>query len=171
MPITKPTLSEEEKRLLLEHLLKHKIYPYRYRINKTLENANFASTDASGLVRYTTFTFRPKATVGIVSIATNFIVTPNTVVDTFGVAISYSSVFTLADNVDPLQPDEEAKQIYEVKSQGGAINDFQVFYPLNWYVEAGTPIYMHFFVGTGAISASNKMIGHVILGALEAGAQ
>lgn len=166
MPVPTPQLSDVEQKLLYDHLRKHIVYPFGYRVNKVLSNANFGTVEAAGLCRYTTLTFRPKRTVGVVAIMANFIITPNTVVDTFGFEISYSSTFSLADNANSTLPDEEAKSSYMLLSQGGAINDLQVFFPLNFLVEANSPLYIHLFVGTASISASNTMIGKIKLGTL-----
>jgi len=56
-------------------------------------------------------------------------------------------------------------------SNGGAINDFQVFYPLGWYVEAGTPLYIHVFVGQTALGGGGTMIGRVAIGGMPLGRQ
>jgi hypothetical protein len=115
--------------------------------------------------------FTPKEITGIVSIATSFIITPNTAVDIFALVVSYKPTITFADNAVPTLPDDEAGDIYQLLSNGGAINDFQVFYPLNWYLERDKPIYMHVFAGALTVAgASTTITGHFILGTLPTGA-
>lgn len=164
--ISLPTLSREETQKLYDHLRKHKIYPYQFRFRKLINAANFPNVDGA-LGSYFTLAFTPANYLGVVSLATNFIITPNTTIGEFCLAISYSNVLTLADNGAPTVPDGEGQVIYQLKSNGGAINDFQVFYPLNWFVEARKPLYIHFWADAATVAAAAATVsGHCIPGTL-----
>ena len=167
MPQAIPPYSEAELKALLDHLKKHTVYPYRCRRRKTMSAGNFATADGS-LGSYFTVTFTPESTIGIVSLACNIIITPNTAVGQFAVAVSYSSTFSLQDGSS--SPDEENASIYTIETNGGAINDFQVFYPLNWYVTAGQSVYLHFWADAATITTGTAVMGaKVVLGAIRTG--
>jgi hypothetical protein len=169
VPITRSTFNTEEMQRLKLHLEKHKVYPFQYRFRKVINSSNFGTADGS-IGSYFTLTFTPNVHLGIVSMATNFVVTPNTSVGIFMLAASYRSTVTLADNTATGTPDDEANEIYRLMSNGGAINDFQVFYPLNWYLEAGKPFYLHVYADATTVAANNTTItGHFILGTLLTG--
>jgi hypothetical protein len=168
MPIRRAILDDAERQALMKHLQKHAIYPFRMPFNKTVSSTFFASSGT--LVKYGTIKWTPDNHLGIVSIAANFLITPNTSVANYGLAVSYSSVYSDADiGTSKL---EEAQQIYELKAQGGSICDFQVFYPLTWYVEANTPIYVHLFADSARVTAGTDiMSGQVIFGTLLTGSK
>jgi hypothetical protein len=168
MALRQPQISKEEQQLLLQHLRKHVIYPYREQFRLTTNSTNFPNQDGSGpaIGFYFTYTFQPVTTLGIVSLAAGFILTPNTTVDLFAMQVSYKPTMTMANQTAW----SEADVIYQLMSNGGAINDFQVFYPLNWYVEKNQPIYVHVYAGTSTISAATAvMTGHITLGTLNGG--
>ncbi len=169
MPTTKAILSKDEQARLVQHVTKHKTYPFEYRWNRAINNTLF-DLSVTGF-RYFTLTFTTKEILPIISLATSFIVTPNTTVGAFGIVLSYKSVLSLADNVAAGVPDDEGGNIYQLLSNGGAINDFQVFYPLNWYMDRNSPMYIHVFADTTTATAgTSTMLGHVILGTLPTGA-
>ncbi|HXT00362.1 MAG TPA: hypothetical protein VN915_06780 [Elusimicrobiota bacterium] len=177
-PISKACLSDQDKKDLVAFSEKHKIYPYRYRFNKLISTTAFNKTAAGpiqganpGLGSYFTLSFTPKEITPIIYIATSFIVLPNTSVDIFALVVSYNSTISFADNVNAGLPDDEAQDTYQLLSNGGAINDFQVFYPVNWFLERGRTIYMHVYAGpTVVAAASSYIVGHFILGTLPTGA-
>ena len=170
MPTTKANLSEADRADLISHSQKYKVYPYRYRINKAINGTNFAKADASGTVKYFTMQLTAGEILPVVSFATSLIITPNTAVDIFGIAISYNSSLSLADNVNANRPDEEGTVIYQLLSNGGAINDFQVFYPVDWYMERGSILYMHVFAGNTIVAAASaSMVGHIVHGTMPTG--
>lgn len=169
MPMTRPALSAPEEKALFAHLQKHKIYPFRYRFRQLIDATQFATADGA-IGSYRTYTFTPDVHLGIVSIAANFIITPNTTVGTYALAVSYANTFSLQDGGNLTKPDDEATVIYELKSNGGAINDFQVYYPLNIYVEANKPIYFHLWADAATVTAgTSTMSGHVVFGSLLTG--
>lgn len=169
MPITKSNLSDQERLDLATHASKYKVYPYRYRINRTVNAANFTKADPSSTVKYYTRAFKANEVLPIISFATSLILTPNTSVGLFGLALSYNSVFDLSDGTTDA-PDEEGTIIYQILSNGGAINDFQVFYPTDWYMERTTKIYLHVFAdNTRVAAADTTAVGHVVLGTMPTG--
>lgn len=168
MPVRTATISKVEQDQLLQHLSKHPIYPYSFRFRKTTNVASFPHADGA-LGNYFSFMWQPKVTLGVVSLAVNYILTPNTTVDVFVVAVSYKPSYSIADATGNL-PEDEGSEIYELKSNGGAINDFQVFYPLNWFVEKNQPLYVHVFAGITTITAATAVMqGHVTFGTLQGG--
>jgi hypothetical protein len=100
-------------------------------------------------------------------------ITPSTVVDLFGIAISYAATLDFSDGAGAGAggADEEATQIYQLLAQGGAINDFQVYFPLGAYLEKGTPLYVHFFGGHGSIAAGGTMVARAQVWTLSGGSQ
>jgi len=168
MPVRTATISKVEQDQLLQHLSKHPIYPYTFRFRRTVDAANFPLADG-GLGSYFSFKWQPIVTVGVVSIACNYILTPNTTVDVFALAVSYKPVYTIA-NATGNTPADEANDIYELKANGGSINDFQVFYPLNWFVEKTQPLYVHVFAGAATVAAGTAtMQGRITFGTLQGG--
>lgn len=171
MPISKPMLSKEEQDRLVSHIMKHKTYPFMYRWAKTINNTNFDVASGGSGFRNFTLTFQVREKTPIHSIAANFIVTPNTTVGTFGIALSYKSTISFADNANAGIPDDEGSEVYMLLSNGGAINDFQVFYPLNFYMDRAFPLYVHVFADTTTCTAgTSTMVGRVILGTMPTGA-
>lgn len=171
MPITKADLSQKQKNALIDHSRVHKVYPYPFIFRKSIIAANFTKADGT-IGSYFTMTFTAKEILPIVSFATSFIITPNTVVDLFAIVISYKSTMSMADGASLTEPTDEGSKSYQLLSNGGAINDFQVFYPLNWYMERQSKIYMHVFAGKTTIdaaSATNVITGQVILGTMPTG--
>jgi hypothetical protein len=172
MPISKALLDDKARKELVSFSERHKIYPYRYRFNKKINATNFNKTAAGaiqggGTGSYFTLSFTPKEITPIIYIATAFIILPNTSVDIFALVVSYNQTLTMADNANAGRPDDEAADTYMLLSNGGAINDFQVFYPVNWFVERDKPIYMHVFAGPTVVAADNTYInGHFILGTM-----
>ena len=172
MGVRVAAINKDEQDQLMTFLRKHPIYPYRKRWNVAVNNTNFDTANGASpiTVRSMTLSWVPDQTVGIVSLATGFIVTPNTVVDTFGLMVSYKPTLTLADGAHAKVASDESDDIYQALSNGGALNDFQVFYSLNWLVEKGQPIYIHVFAGTATCTAATaNMMGHVIFGVLKGG--
>lgn len=172
MGVRVAAITKTEQDALLVFLRKNPVYPFRKRFNVAVNNTTFDTANAASpvAVRSMTLSWRPTETVGIVSLAVGAIVTPNTTVDVFGVVISYKPTLTLADGTHAEVPDNESDDIYQVLSNGGAINDFQDFYPLNWLVERGQYIYAHIFAGTTTCTAATSSImGHVIFGTLKGG--
>jgi len=168
MPVRTATISKVEQTQLLSHLSKHPIYPYTFRFRKTVNAANFPLPDG-GLGSYFSFKWQPIVTLGVVSIATNYILTPNTTVDVFALAVSYKATYSIADVVGNT-PADEASDIYELKANGGSINDFQVFYPLNWFVEKTQPLYVHVFAGAATVAAASAVMqGRITFGTLQGG--
>lgn len=164
MPITRSLLDPAQKIALQKHLLQHKVYPYRYRMRAAINETNFATADST-IGHYFTRQFTPQFATGIVSIAAGFIITPNTTTGIFALVGSYRSTLTMADLAGNT-PDEGA-EIYSLISNGGAINDFQVFFPLNWYVEAGKTFYIHAWADETTIDAgTSTLTGHFTLGTL-----
>lgn len=176
MPIGKANLSAQESVELVSFSEKHKIYPYRYRFNKLMNAANFPKAAAgaiagAGTGSYLTLSFTAKEITPIIYIATSYIILPNTTVDAFALVVSYNQTLSFADNANVGVPDDEAADTYQLLSNGGAINDFQVFYPVNWFLNRGQSIYMHVFAGPTTIAAANAYVmGHFILGTLPTGA-
>lgn len=176
MPISKAQLDDVQRKQLVAFSQAHKIYPYRYRFNKKINSTNFNKSAAGaiqggGTGSYFTLSFSPKEITPVIYIATAFIILPNTSVDVFALVVSYNPVLTFADNANAGRPDDEASDTYMLLSNGGAINDFQVFYPVNWYVERSKPLYMHVFAGPTIVTAdSSYIVGHFILGTQPTGA-
>lgn len=176
MPMTKALLGQAARDELVRFSQEHKIYPYRYRINKKINATNFNKSAAgsiagAGTGSYFTLSFTPPEITPIIYIATSFIILPNTSVDVYSLVVSYNSVLSYADNANANQPDDEGSDTYQLLSNGGAINDFQVFYPVNWYVERKKPIYFHVFAGPTIVAAdSSYMLGHFLIGTLPTGA-
>lgn len=171
MPITKAVLNKAEQEKLVQHALKHKDYPYKFIFNKTINNTNFNVASGGSGFRNFTLTFNVKEITPIISLATNFIITPNTTVGTFGIVVSYKSTISFADNASATVVDDEGGDIYQLLSNGGAINDFQVFYPLNWYLDRISKIYVHVFADTTTCTAgTSSILGQVIFGTLPTGA-
>ena len=169
MPVKLAALSKEEQTQLLTHLRKHPIYPVTFKCRQTTNGTNFPKVDG-GIGQYRTYAYTPGVVEGVVSIAANYILTPNTTVDMFVLAVSYKPTFTMQDNGSVDTPQDQGSEIYQLLSNGGAINDFQVFYPLNWYLEKSQTIYMHLWVGASTITAASAlMTGHVTLGVLSGG--
>lgn len=167
MSTTRPILNQKEYEELRTALLKHKLYPFKYRINKAITIGNFPTADGSATARYFSFQFTPPQATGIVTLATNLIITPETTFDIFGIVASFAPALTLADNPSLTVPGDEANDWYELVLNGGAINDFQVFFPLNVFVEARQTIYFHVFAGnTTVTAATSTMRGQIILGTL-----
>lgn len=168
MPITRNNLSDAERKELADHAKKYKVYPYRYRINRVVNATNFPTSETSGF-KYYTRAFIAAEVLPIISIAASLILTPNTVVGTFGIVLSYNSVLSFVDGTADT-PDEEGTVIYQLLSNGGAINDFQVFYPTNWYMERNSKIYLHVFAdATRVAAADTTAVGHVVLGTMPTG--
>lgn len=170
MPITKPQISKDEQLKLVAHMLKHKTYPYKFQWNRAINNTTFNVATGNG-VRNFTLTFRVNEVTPIISLATNFVVTPNTTVGIFGITVSYKPLLSFADNASATVPDDEGGDIYQLISNGGAINDFQVFYPLNWYMDRTSQVYVHVFADTTTCTAgTSTMAGQIIFGTLPPGA-
>lgn len=167
MPTTRAILTQAEYESLRSHLKKHKIYPYSYAIRKAISAANFTLTDGASVVKYFTYTFTPPEATGIVSLATNLVITPETTFGLLGLQLSYKSTLSLADNVSAVKPNDEGTEAYNIMVNGGAINDFQVFFPLNYYVESRQPIYIHVYADSTTVSAgTSTLTGRIILGAM-----
>ena len=165
--ISRALLNPQESKELLRHLEKHKVYPYKFRYKKAINNTLFDTADSGGGGRYFTLTWNPSYYTGIVYFGCNYIITPNTTVGTFAVAISYSSTFTLGDNTSPTAIDLEGTDAYMLLSNGAAINDFQVFFPLNWYLEKGRSIYVHVWADTTTCTAGTSTFqGQMTFGTL-----
>lgn len=181
--ISKTPISDEERKKLWLHLQKHKIYPFRFPFDRGFNFIDFPNADLSvgtGIAgRYFTFEFRPDNYLGIVSIATNFIIVDlNTVTEpppVYSLFVSYNKVISTQDALSLTKPQDEGNVIYQLSASGGAINDFQVFYPLNWYVESNKPIFMHVWASTSGGNENftspekGRMKGHFILGTLLTG--
>lgn len=171
MPISKADLTQAEKIALISHSRKHKVYPVPFVFRKPLVAASFGTADGA-IGSYFTMAFTAPEITPIVSFATSFIITPNTLVDIFAIVISYKPTMSMADGASLTKPTDEGSKAYQLLSNGGAINDFQVFYPLNWYLERGSKLYMHVYAGATTIAAAlatNVMTGQVILGTMPTG--
>lgn len=167
MPTTRPILLQEEYESLRKHLRQHKTYPFSYSIRKVINAANFPLTDGGSIVKYFTLQFTPDVSVGIVSLATNLIITPETTFGIFGLQMSYKPTLSLADNPSATAPANEGNNAYNLVTNGGAINDFQVFFPLNFYLESRQTMYLHVFANDAIVAAaSSNMTGQIILGTL-----
>jgi len=166
MGISRNLLSDEENKKLYSHLNKHKIYPFAYRFRKLISATAFTTADGA-LGSYFTLTFTPTQQLGIISLATNYIILPNTSIGAFSMLVSYRPVITMSNNTALGTPDDESNEIYELKSNGGAINDFQVFFPLTWYVETGKSLYIHFWADAATVTAGTAtVVGRIILGTM-----
>jgi len=171
MPMTKSNLTQVEKNALITHSRKHKIYPQPFVFRKSIVAADFTIADGT-IGSYFTMAFTAPEILPIVSFATSFIITPNTLVDIFAIVISYKSTMTMGDGTSLTKATDEGSKAYQLLSNGGAINDFQVFYPLNWYMERGSKLYMHVYAGKTTIDAAvatNMMTGQIILGTMPTG--
>lgn len=171
MPISKADLTQQEKNALISHSRKHKVYPYPFVFRKPLVAASFTTADGT-IGSYFTMTFTAPEILPIVSIATSFIITPNTLVDIFALVVSYNPTMSMADGAALTRPTNEGSKMYQLLSNGGAINDFQVFYPLNWFMERGSKLYMHVYAGAttiAAATATNIMTGQFIIGTMPTG--
>lgn len=168
MPTTRPILNQEEYELLRSHLRKHKVYPFSYRIKKTISVAGgFATADGSASFHYFTLKFTPTTDTGIISLASNLVITPSTTFGLFGIHLSYNDTLTLADQSDLTAPVNEGTTAYNLMVNGGAINDFQVFFPLNFYVESRKSVYLHVYADDTTIAAaSSVMTGQIVLGTM-----
>lgn len=170
MPLGRPQLDKGEQKQLVAHAQKHKNYPFQYRFNKTINASNFPTADASGTGSYFTLTYQPREIIPQIMVSANFIVTPAATVDIFAVVMSYKPSMSFADNANAAFPDDEAGPYYMLLSNGGAINDFQVFYPTNMFIERNTPVYIHVFAGATTVTAATSTIrGQVIIGTLPTG--
>lgn len=170
MPITKSNLTQADKDALILHSRKHKVYPYPYQFERVINAANFPNTASPvSLIKYFTMSFTAPEILPIISIAAGFILSPNTTVGIFGIVVSYKPTLSLADGSNTL-PTDEGSVIYKLISNGGAINDFQVFYPTDWYLERLSKLYIHVFADNATVgAASTLIIGHTILGSLSTG--
>lgn len=166
MPTQKAILSREEYAALGSHLLKHKIYPYEIaEFSRAINGTNFATADGS-LGSYFTLTWTPQQKLGIVTVAANFIITDNSKVGTFAMMLSYKNTVSLQDKTGT-PPINEGNRFYSLISNGGAINDLQNYFPLNFYVEAGQPIYLHVWGDNASVTAGTATItGSCVIGAL-----
>lgn len=170
--ISHAELTDKENAALLAHLRKHKTYPYLFRLKKAITAGNFTKVDAPGGGSYFTFEFRPNNYVGVISFATNLILSPNTTIGRFAITMSYNSVVNLGDNTSLTKFDTEAQEIYQLVTNGGAINDYQVTYPLNWFVERAKPLFIHIWADAATVAAGTATLaGHIILGTLIASQQ
>jgi len=156
--ISRASLSRDQDDELLKHLSKHKIYPYKFRIKKTINNTNFGVADVSGGGRYFALTWTPSYYTGVIYLAANFIISPNTTVGTFALAVSYAPTFSMGDNANPAKIDLEGTDVYTLISNGSAINDFQVFFPLDWYLEAKRPLSLFVWADTTTCTAGSSTI-------------
>ena len=164
MATPRALLTQTEYEALRSHLRKHKSYPYNFGISKNIDNTDFATTGVTGF-RYFTLQFTPTVETGIVSLATNLVITPETTFGVMGIQMSYASTLTLADNSVATAPLNEGTVAYNLFVNGGAINDFQVFYPLNYYVRSRETMYIHVFADTTTCTAgSSDMRGQIVLG-------
>lgn len=169
MPISKADLTPAEKAALISHNRKHKVYPYPYIFRKTIDATHFTTADGA-IGSFFTMSFTAKEILPIVSMATSFIITPNTTVGLFALVVSYSPKVSMADQALLTAPSDEGNKIYQLLSNGGAINDFQVFYPLDWYMERGSQIFMHVFADATTVAAGTSTItGQFILGTMPTG--
>jgi hypothetical protein len=167
MATTRALLNQEEYEALRSHLRKHKLYPFSYSIRKLISAANFPTADGGGIVKYFTLSFTPEQAMGVVSLATNLVITPETTFGIMGLQMSYKPTLSLADNTVATSPNNEGNNAYNLILNGGAINDFQVFFPLNFYLESRQTIYIHVFANNAVVAAaSSNMTGQIILGTL-----
>lgn len=166
MATPRALLTQVELDSLRSHLLKHKSYPYTYVINRGITAANFPSTDASSLaLRYYTLQFTPTVDTGIVSLATGILIKPETTFGMFGLQMSYKDTLNWTDNPTLVKPANEGNGVYGLITNGGAINDFQVFFPLDYFVRANETMYIHVYADATTIAAATStMIGGIILG-------
>ncbi len=170
MPTTKSNLTRDDQTGLVKHIQKNKNYPYDFPFRRTINGTVFNNADGS-IGSYFTKAFTAREILPIISISAVYIITPNTTVDIFCVAVSYNSVFSLADSTNDTLPGGEGGVIYRLLSNGGAINDFQVFYPTDWYMERNSKIYVHVYAGATTVTAGTSTItGSIILGTLPTGA-
>lgn len=170
--LTHAALTAKDDAMLLNHLRKHKTYPYSFRIKKTINAATFTRADAAGGGSFFTFTFRPNNYVGIISIAANMILRPNTTIGRFAYVVSYNNALTFADNPTLTAQATEAQEVYQLATNGGAVNDYQVFYPLDWFVEKGSPLYIHVWADSINVAAgASTLEGWVTFGTLISGQQ
>lgn len=161
--ITLSAISQAEQKEVQKFLEKHKTFPYSFGWSKTITTGNFATADGSSTVKFFSQTFQPKQYLGVVAVACNYIITPNTVVDIFAVSITYGATAQYTLGTYTQIPGQD---VYELKSNGGAINDFQVFYPLNWWMEPNSQIQIIVAAGVTTVTAnssSNVFQGKVIL--------
>lgn len=164
MATPRSLLNQVEYDALRSHLRKHKAYPYNFGIAKNIDNTDFTRTTVTGF-RYFTFQFTPQVETGIVSIATNLLITPETTFGQFGIQLSYGPDLTLADNTVLTAPLNEGVVAYNLFVNGGAINDFQVFYPLNFLVRSKETLFIHVFADTTTCTAGTSDIrGQIVLG-------
>lgn len=167
--IQKANLGPEDRKNLVEDLGKRKIYPITYKWNKLITAITFPNVDVGGVGNYFTMSFTPRELTGIISIAAGYIVTPNTNVDIFNVVCSYKSVLSMGDITNLNAPNDEGGDIYQLLSNGASINDFQVFFPLNWYVARNQSFFIHVFAGAASLGGGTTIRGRVTLGCLTTG--
>lgn len=164
MATPRALLNQAEIEALRLHLRKHKTYPYNYGISNNIDNTDFNIAGPTGY-RYFTYEFTPQVETGIVSLATNLLITPETTFGQFGIQLSYGSTLTLAGNSVKTTPLNEGVVAYNLFTNGGAINDFQVFFPLDFFVRSRETVYIHVFADTTTCTAGTADIrGQIILG-------
>lgn len=165
MATPRALMTQPEMEAMRKHMLQHKGYPYNYGISKNIDNTDFSRTGVTGF-RYFTYEFTPEVDTAIVSLATNLLITPETTFGQFGIQLSYGPDLTLADNLTLTKWLNEGTVAYNLFVNGGAINDFQVFYPLNYYVRSRQEkMFIHVFADTTTCTAgTSDMRGQIILG-------
>lgn len=163
MATPRALLNQPEIESLRSHLRKHKAYPYNFGVNQAINNTTFDST-VTGF-RYFTLQFTPTVETGIVSLATNLLITPETTFGMLGIQLSYASTLTLAGNTVLTAPLNEGNVCYNLFVNGGAINDFQVFFPLNYFLRSRETMFIHIFSDTTICTAgTSTMRGQIIVG-------
>lgn len=165
--ISRAILNPEESQQLVKFLDKHRIYPYKFKFNKTINNTNFNKVDSAGGGRYFTLSWAPSFYTGIVYFGANWIVTPNSTVGNFSATVSYASTISFADNASPTAIDLEGTDALTILSAGSTLNELVPFFPLNWSIETGKTIYVHVWADTTTCSAgTSSIIGQFTFGTL-----
>jgi hypothetical protein len=166
LPIRRSSFTREEQQARLKAIQLEVLYPYTYRLNRTVSNVLFSIADSNVTgAQYDSFGFVAPETMQIVAIRATCL-TQLSSVHTFAWALSYSPLFTMGDTNNGQLPSDQGNEVYRSYFRGSDTLDDFVFFDQDkgWYLSYGETLYWYQWADAAAITAANiTMIGALTL--------
>jgi hypothetical protein len=164
MPIAIPNRTKEQIDALVDGININAIYPYSFRINRALTAGNFPTADGA-IGNFLQFTWTPNVSIALKAIEVSFTQTGANFQNAFFVSVN--TTVTLADST--ASPSDEANIIHRSLWNQSSGHLYDNFTHANYYLQALTPVYISFWVNSGAIGGAGTLIGSVLFHTITTG--
>lgn len=163
MPLQLPSRSAAQVDDIKQGISVNALYPYTFRINRTFTAGNFPTVDSGGSGDYVTITWTPALSLAIVMVEASSL-QPSGAGYVAAVQVSLANVMTLGDAPSLLLPTDEANIIASYIFSPTYFSAGETRYmPSDYYIVQGTPVYISFWIASGAIGNAGSIMSNVLI--------